>query len=157
LGTKVNARITSPPVRRPTTTAQESGAMGDEGKAVGCVPPTALLSEARSRVSSQGKPRAVLGRCASRPLCSFQIKPILFSRALRFGDITFFFLRCTATHDPSLYLPSRCCIGTRQCPSRRLNFNTAAKPRSQAKSRQFQTKPILSKRFFRSANNSSWR
>ena len=30
--------------RHPTTAAQENGTMGDEGKAVGCVPPTALLS-----------------------------------------------------------------------------------------------------------------
>ena len=41
-------------------------------------------------------------------LYTFHTKPILFSRALRLGDITFFFLRCTATHDPSLYFPSRC-------------------------------------------------
>ena len=88
-------------------------------------------------------------------LYTFHTKPILFSRALRLGDITFFFLRCTATHDPSLYFPSRCKRWTRQCPSRRLNFNNAAKPRSQAKSRQLQTKPILSRRLLRSTDKSS--
>src|SRR6185503_15895605 len=35
--------------------------------------------------------------------------------------------------------PSRCKPRTRQCRSRRLNFNNAAKPRCQAKSRPFQT------------------
>ena len=68
------------------------------------------------------------------------------------ADITFFFPRCTATHDPSLYFPSRCNPRTRQCPSCRLNFSNAAKPRSQAKSRAFQTKPILSRRFLRSTD-----
>ena len=33
---------------RPTNAVQENGTYGDEGKAVGCVPPTALLFEARA-------------------------------------------------------------------------------------------------------------
>ena len=36
------ARITSPPVRQPAR-CREHGTYGGQGKAVGCVPPTALL------------------------------------------------------------------------------------------------------------------
>ena len=90
-------------------------------------------------------------------LYTFHTKPILFNRALRLADILFFFLRCTEIQYPSLKFPSRCWIGTQQCPSRRLNFNRAAKPRSQTKSRQFQTKPILSRRLLRSTDKSSLR
>jgi hypothetical protein len=90
-------------------------------------------------------------------LYTFHTKPILFNRALRLADILFFSLRCTEIQYPSLKFPSRCWIGTQQCPSRHLNFNRAAKPRSQIKSRQFQTKPILSRRLLRSTDKSSLR
>jgi len=49
---------------------------------------------AASRSSPMGHPCYVL--------FTFHSKPILFNRALRLVDISFFFLRCTATHEPSL-------------------------------------------------------
>jgi hypothetical protein len=44
-------------------------------------------------------------------------KPILFNRALRPGDISFLFLRCVDTHQPSFRSPSLWKIGTQQCLS----------------------------------------
>ena len=52
--------------------------------------------------------------------------PISSSRCLRSAVIVLFNLRWWLTHRPSLYSPSTCLRGTRQWPSRALNFSSAA-------------------------------
>jgi hypothetical protein len=64
-------------------------------------------------------------------LLSRHTKPVLLSRRFRIVDNSVLFRRCAEIQYPSLKFLSQYWIGTRQCPSRRLNFNRTANPCSQ--------------------------
>src|SRR5689334_4537539 len=81
-----------------------------------------------ARAIQERKPIQIPDVFADPEFTSQEAAKIGGSRRFRKAGNSVFFRRCAETEYPSLRFSSRCWIGTRQCPSRCLNLERAAKP-----------------------------